>query len=607
MNQGSPDELSLILMFLFMGAFAGSFLISWPVKFFYRREVEKEMGRGKGRGEGEAEAPPLPEPCTPDRRPPEVPLEFIRPGDALPLSEPAAEDYRRAARARSAAAFNYTLAGCVQAVASTLILFYVVAPWLGDEPAPLNIKLDALLVFLWPVVWTLADVVGADWLRRLAGVLVYFGALVLLELPDGEPVVLWLMFMSLPTLARAGLANHWLKAVGTAVMVFTFVLSLGYLAATKVVPQLSGGEYLPHLLAPLLLLVSLIIACVTMTLMAWRHRKKWASDQTVLIDTHMLLAAEWAAVISFGFDGGARWYAFVPLFFAALRLNWLTAYVLFRCVNPVQAGPSEGLPLLLLRVFEPRGLSWWRRRLRRIFRTGERLLEGVGLHWRYAGSIQLITGTDVAAATLEVDELIEFVTGRLERRVVKDESDIKRRFDLLDPDPDLDGRFRVNEFVCRDDTWRKTVRKLFGGARAVLVDLRGFAPERTDEGRAAENSGARAGAAPQGAAQGSPQGVGRPPRRGITDELEQLFNIVSNGKLLLVTDRTTDEEYLRSVLQDGWDVMKKDSPNCVQRPTPLRVLEIKRPRPREVKRVVRLLFEAARSPDGPPAGREEER
>lgn len=601
MNQ-EPPELSLVLMYLFMGAFVSSFVVSWMLKAGYRSAVEKEMGRRKGRGAGEPEGPPPPEPVAPDGRPPEVPLEFIRPGDALPLSEPAAEDYRRAARARRTAALNYTLAGCAQAVAATLILFYVVAPWLGDEPAPRNIMLDALLVFLWPVFWTSADVVGADWLRRLAGVLVYFGALVLLALPYGEPAVLWLLYMLLPTLARAGLANHWLKAVGTVVMLFTFVLSLGYLAVTEGVPQPPGHEYLPHMLAPSLLLVSLFIACATMIFMAWRHRRKWASDQTVLIDTHMLLAAEWAAVISIGFDEGARWYAFVPLFLAALVLNWLTAYVLFRFVNPVQAGPPEGLPLLLLRVFEPRGLSWWRRRLRRIFRTGERLLEGVGLHWRYAGSIQLITGTDVAAATLEVDELIEFVTGRLERRVVKDEGDIARRFELLDPAPDLDGRFRVNEFVCREDTWRETVRKLFGGARAVLVDLRGFAPERTEEGRGAKNSGARAGA--DGDESG---GVGRPRRRGIAHELEQLFNVVPNGKLLLVTDRTTNREYLRSVLQDGWGRMEEDSPNSVPRPTPLRVLEIKRPRPREVKRVVRMLFEAARSPDGPPAGREEKR
>lgn len=585
MNQ-EPPELSLVLMYLFMGAFVSSFVISWVVKFGYRKAVEREMGRGKGRGAGEAEGTTR-QLVLPGGRPPEVPFEFIRAGDALPLSEPALEDYRRAARARRTAALNYTLAGCAQAVASTLTLFYVVAPWLGDEPAPLNIKLDALLVFLWPVFWTLADVVGADWLRRLAGVLVYFGALVLLGLPYGEPAVLWLLYMSLPTLARAGLANHWLKAVGTVVMVFTFVLSLGYLAVTKGVPRLSGEEYLPHMLAPFLLLFSLFFACATMIFMARRHRKKWASDQTVLIDTHMLLAAEWAAVISIGFDEGARWYAFVPLFLAALGLNWLTAYVLFRFVNPVQAGPPEGLPLLLLRVFEPRGLSWWRRRLRRIFRTGERLLEGVGLHWRYAGSIRLITGTDVAAATLEVDELIEFVTGRLERRVVKDGRDIARRFDLLDPAPDLDGRFRVNEFVCRDDTWRETVRKLFEGARAVLVDLRGFAPGQT--------------------AEGSADGPGRRQRRGVVYELDQLFNLVPNGKLLLVTDRTTNREYLRSVLQESWDLMEEDSPNSVPRPTPLRVLEIKRPRPREVKRVVRLLFEAARSPHGPPSGREEKR
>ena len=48
----------------------------------------------------------------------------------------------------------------------------------------------------------------------------------------------------------------------------------------------------------------------------------------------------------------------------------------------------------------------------------------------------------------------------------------------MDVEPDRDGRFRINEFCCRDDTWQATVVALIERADAVVMDLRGFTAER---------------------------------------------------------------------------------------------------------------------------------
>jgi hypothetical protein len=48
------------------------------------------------------------------------------------------------------------------------------------------------------------------------------------------------------------------------------------------------------------------------------------------------------------------------------------------------------------------------------------------------------------------------------------------RLQALDAGVDPDGRFRVGEFFCFDDTWRPALRSLVERARVVLMDLCGF-------------------------------------------------------------------------------------------------------------------------------------
>ena len=47
--------------------------------------------------------------------------------------------------------------------------------------------------------------------------------------------------------------------------------------------------------------------------------------------------------------------------------------------------------------------------------------------------------------------------------------------DLRDPD----GRFRITEFFCHQNTWTDTLAALLGRSDAILMDLRGFSEKNS--------------------------------------------------------------------------------------------------------------------------------
>src|SRR4029453_2815277 len=124
-------------------------------------------------------------------------------------------------------------------------------------------------------------------------------------------------------------------------------------------------------------------------------------------------------------------------------------------------GRSGARRLLLLRVFGFR-------------RRTERLFHAVGGRWRLSGSVQMIGGPDVAGRTLDPGDIVGFVGGRLRNQFVSDRAHLEQRLADLDEARDPDGRFRVNEFLCHDDTWQGTLESLLLRSEVVLMDLRGF-------------------------------------------------------------------------------------------------------------------------------------
>ena len=56
-------------------------------------------------------------------------------------------------------------------------------------------------------------------------------------------------------------------------------------------------------------------------------------------------------------------------------------------------------------------------------------------------------------------EFLDFIGGKLSRRFVAGEEDLSKRIEALDTAPDPDGRYRVNQFFCRPDTWHFSARR----------------------------------------------------------------------------------------------------------------------------------------------------
>jgi hypothetical protein len=233
-----------------------------------------------------------------------------------------------------------------------------------------------------------------------------------------------------------------------------------------------------------------------------------------------------------------------------LGMLGMLAFVGYRLVLRIGLRPLQGVAarhpparLLLLRVF---GFP----------RRSEYLLESLGLQWRYVGSVQLIAGPDLATANLEPHEFLDFVGGRLDRAFIKDAGALERQVRAMDHHPDPDGRFRINEFFCHDDTWRPTLQRLVTESDAVLMDLRGFSPAN----------------------------------QGCLYELQQLLALVPLPAIVLCIDPTTDAPFLRRVLDSTWRALPASHQPAAGT---LRILRTNRQSPAAVRRLFALFDSAA--------------
>jgi hypothetical protein len=122
---------------------------------------------------------------------------------------------------------------------------------------------------------------------------------------------------------------------------------------------------------------------------------------------------------------------------------------------------TSGPSLLLLRVF---GFQ----------ERTERLFDAVAARWRFEGPVAMIAGADLALRSIDAGDALAFVRGDIESSYVGDGVKLAARLGDLEHVPDPDGRFRIAEFFCYDNTWRATLESLIARSSAVLMDLRGF-------------------------------------------------------------------------------------------------------------------------------------
>ena len=197
--------------------------------------------------------------------------------------------------------------------------------------------------------------------------------------------------------------------------------------------------------------------------------------------------------------------------------------------------------LLFLRVFGSSSRS-------------EKLFDLLAARWRYAGVIRLISATDVARGRFEPDEFLDFLSGRLARGFISSNADLERR--LLAPalGPDPDGRYRIDEFFCRADTWQPTVTRLMAQSDLVAMDLRGFTSAN----------------------------------KGCLFELGVLMETVPLARVALLIDRTTDEPLLRRTLADLWTKMTPRSPNATLGLAKVRIIDLAGGYSTAVRRLMQL-------------------
>jgi hypothetical protein len=233
--------------------------------------------------------------------------------------------------------------------------------------------------------------------------------------------------------------------------------------------------------------------------LATRYRARRFSDMQLLGD------AWWAVIVAFAL-ASPLWQYGAWLALACACAGWLSFFVTVRLLLRAQGlGSGAGGPsLLLLRVFGHQART-------------ERLFDTVAAHWRFSGPVAMIAGADLALRSVDVDEALAFAHGEIESGYIADRAGLDRRLERLQGRTDPDGRYRVEEFFCFDDTWRATLQALLGRCRIVLMDLRGFTSDNA----------------------------------GCVFELEQLGRLGQLHRCLFIADRHTDRALAGRSLSAG--------------------------------------------------------
>jgi hypothetical protein len=114
--------------------------------------------------------------------------------------------------------------------------------------------------------------------------------------------------------------------------------------------------------------------------------------------------------------------------------------------------------------------------------------------------------------------MLTFLGGRLRDVYVSKPSEVSARLARLDMCRDPDGRFRVNDLYCANETWKATLLELLKVTDTVVMDVRGFSDANA----------------------------------GCVFELQQLLRHLPAEAIVLVCDTTTDLTALAALLRVGW-------------------------------------------------------
>jgi len=456
--------------------------------------------------------------------------------------------------------------GTIYTIAGLAYAFVISLPWMLTAAGgfPLTRLVWLMVCYAWPAIITLLLVVTTTRRQDYIVAGVYFGlvvavsSIVLVRNPDAatvDLVYLWLFANGAGTVLLAAFLARRIRAVGPLVLAF---MVLGVTGALLVVSIVGSHDALMHAVvevggafgpgANTLFVLLHVLGFALFGLLGWwllgwlgrAYRAKRMSDQSLTVDALWLLFAVLQS-ITFVFEGWGWIFTSLVAFGVYKLITWL-GFAHFMPPGGAEQGAHP--TLLLLRVFA-------------LGKRSERLFDSLTKRWLRAGSIGLIAGPDLVTSTVEPHEFLEFVGGHLSRQFIESEADLQRRLAQWDVLPDPDGRYRVNEFFCRQDTWQMTMHHLSARSDAVLMDLRSFSPRN----------------------------------QGCLWELEQLLTGTPLAQVLFVVDETTDQVFLKNKLLALWDQVPEDSPNRATPVPVVRLLEVRTSTPWAADALVKRLFD----------------
>ena len=285
-----------------------------------------------------------------------------------------------------------------------------------------------------------------------------------------------------------------------------------------------------------------IVGWIVMRGLGGLYRRGWVSDQTLTIDAVWLLSASFHSIVLSSL--GWRVSLIVPL--AAFLAYKVIATAGFAALLPGSRSAADAPTLLLLRVFK-------------LGRNSRNFFHAFAEPWRFAGNLRLIAGPDLATTTVEPHEFLEFLSGRLSRRFIADPEDLAQRLSEAAPRRDFDGRYRVADFFCHDDTWKLVLDRLAQDSDVVLMDLRGFGPEN----------------------------------KGCIYEISTLLATVPLQRIILVVNQQTDDAFLRQTLATSWAAVPAGASNRSTANPNIRLFPLSRRR--DVAGLVQAVASAATS------------
>jgi hypothetical protein len=321
----------------------------------------------------------------------------------------------------------------------------------------------------------------------------------------------------LPLALAALLGARRVRGVAPFVFAGLLVFAFAPLLGVRMTQALAGMRWSSGLALQGGVHVGALVLALPVGLLAWWRLKALAhaydakrfSDAQLLAHSWWLMFVAVHAVEQVSVHPGTTALLRIAAVHAAayLLFPWLLARALAWAAR-VEPRPPRRM-LLVLRVFGDAG------------RTAA-LFDRIASRWQRFGPVTTIASPDAAAATVDPGDLLRFASGRIGTGFVQSGQDLAQRLAAIDLEPDRDGRFRISEFCCADDTWQATVVALIARADAVVMDLRGFTLQR----------------------------------HGCAFELEQLAARVDPERVVLVVDASTDRALLARSLPPGAGAMR---------------------------------------------------